>query len=159
MELVLIRKLRVCDSVLCFLPAVGELAYRLILNVNSFLDKMISDIPHSLRIDIHTDYTVNLCLGMMKMLLSPVVDLIVSALIAVSVCAVILRCVSDISIPVLLASTLLVLVLQRLEVTVAGVYRQLLYRHCSEPLEPRAAVDRATRARKTVHIYGARARA
>jgi (2Fe-2S) ferredoxin len=46
-------------------------------------------------------------------------------------------------------------VLLRLEVTVAGVYRQL-YRHSSEPLEPMAPVDRAAwaRARETVHIYG-----
>jgi hypothetical protein len=45
-------------------------------------------------------------------------------------------------------------------VTVAGVYRQL-YRHCSEPLESMAPVDRAVwdRARETVHIHGARARA
>jgi hypothetical protein len=54
------------------------------------------------------------------------------------------------------ASRLFVLVLQRLGVTVAGVYRQLLYRHCSEPLEYMAPVDRGTwaRARETVHIYG-----
>jgi hypothetical protein len=47
------------------------------------------------------------------------------------------------------------LVLQRLRVTVAGVYRQL-YRHCSEPLEPMAPVDRVAwpRACETVHIYG-----
>jgi hypothetical protein len=50
------------------------------------------------------------------------------------------------------ASTLLVL-----GVTVAGVYRRLLYRRCSEPLEHMAAVDRAVWARQTVHIYGARA--
>jgi hypothetical protein len=49
----------------------------------------------------------------------------------------------------------LVLVLQILGVTVAGVYRHL-YRHCSEPLEPMATVDRAAWAsvRETVHIYG-----
>jgi hypothetical protein len=52
------------------------------------------------------------------------------------------------------ASTLLVFALQRLGVTVAGVYRQLLYRHCSEPLEHMTPVDRADRARETVHIYG-----
>lgn len=52
-------------------------------------------------------------------------------------------------------STLLTLVPQRLRVTAAGVNRQL-YRHCSEPLEPMAQVDRAAlvRARETVHIYG-----
>jgi hypothetical protein len=38
-------------------------------------------------------------------------------------------------------------------VTVAGVYRQL-YRHCSEPLEHTAPVDRAARARETVDIHG-----
>jgi hypothetical protein len=49
----------------------------------------------------------------------------------------------------------LVLVVQRLGVTVAGVYRQL-YWHCSEPLEHKAQVNRAAwaRARETVHIYG-----
>jgi hypothetical protein len=41
---------------------------------------------------------------------------------------------------------LLWLVLQRLVVTVTGVYRQL-YRHCSEPLEPMAPVVRDTWAR------------
>jgi hypothetical protein len=53
------------------------------------------------------------------------------------------------------ASTLLVLVLQRLGVTVVGVYRQL-YRHCSEPLEHMAPVDRAAwdRAREIIHICG-----
>jgi hypothetical protein len=51
---------------------------------------------------------------------------------------------------------MLVLVLKRLGVTVAGVYRQPLYRHCSEPLEHMAPVDRAAwaKARETVHIYG-----
>jgi hypothetical protein len=46
----------------------------------------------------------------------------------------------------------LVLVLQRLGVAVAGVYRQL-YRRCSEPLEHMAPVDRAAwaRVRETVH--------
>jgi hypothetical protein len=46
-------------------------------------------------------------------------------------------------------------VLQRLGVTVAGVYRQLC-RHCSEPLEHMAPIDCAAlaRARETVHIYG-----
>jgi hypothetical protein len=50
---------------------------------------------------------------------------------------------------------LLGLVLQRLRVTVAGVYRQL-HRHCTEPLESMASVDCLVRfrARKTVHIYG-----
>jgi hypothetical protein len=50
---------------------------------------------------------------------------------------------------------LLVLVLQRRGVNVAGVYRQL-YGHCSEPLETMALVDRAAwaRARETVHIHG-----
>jgi hypothetical protein len=45
------------------------------------------------------------------------------------------------------------LVLQGLGLNVAGVYRQL-YRHCSEPLEHMAPVDRAawTRAREAVHI-------
>jgi hypothetical protein len=52
------------------------------------------------------------------------------------------------------ASTLLVFAMQRLWVTVVGVYRQLLYRHCSEPLKPMAPVDRSDRARETVHIYG-----
>jgi hypothetical protein len=49
----------------------------------------------------------------------------------------------------------LVLVLQRLRVTIASVYRQL-YRHCSETLEPMAPVDLTgwARARETVHIYG-----
>jgi hypothetical protein len=53
------------------------------------------------------------------------------------------------------ASRLLMLVLQRFAVTIAGVYRQL-YRHCSEHLEPMAPVDRAAwaRVRKTVHING-----
>jgi hypothetical protein len=51
------------------------------------------------------------------------------------------------------ASRLFVLVLQRLGVTVASVYRRL-YRHCSEPPEHMAPVDRAARARETVHIYG-----
>jgi hypothetical protein len=55
------------------------------------------------------------------------------------------------------ASRLLVLwfVAQRLGVNVTGVYRQL-YRHCSEPLELMAPVDRSVwaRAHETVHIYG-----
>jgi hypothetical protein len=40
--------------------------------------------------------------------------------------------------------------------TLAGVYRQLLYRHCSELFEHMAAVDRTTwnHARETSHIYG-----
>jgi hypothetical protein len=44
-------------------------------------------------------------------------------------------------------------VLQRLGVTVAGVYGQL-YRHCSEQLENMAPADSAARARarETVHI-------
>jgi hypothetical protein len=43
-------------------------------------------------------------------------------------------------------------VLQRLGVTVAGVYRQF-HKHWSEPLELMARVAWA-RARETVHIYG-----
>jgi hypothetical protein len=45
--------------------------------------------------------------------------------------------------------------LQSVGVTVVCVYRQL-YRHCSEPLEHMAPVERTAwaRARETVHIYG-----
>jgi hypothetical protein len=45
--------------------------------------------------------------------------------------------------------------LQRLGVTVPGVYRQPLYRQCSEPPEHTALVDRAACdcAREAVHIY------
>jgi hypothetical protein len=46
-----------------------------------------------------------------------------------------------------------ILLVHKLGVTVARVYRQL-YRHCSEPLEHMAPVDRSARARETVHIYG-----
>jgi hypothetical protein len=46
--------------------------------------------------------------------------------------------------------------LQRVWVTVAGVCRQLLCRHYSEPIGHTAAVHRAAcvRARETVHIHG-----
>jgi hypothetical protein len=52
------------------------------------------------------------------------------------------------------SSELFVAVLQKVGVTVAGVYRPLLYRHCREPLEHTAPLHRAvrTRARETVHI-------
>jgi hypothetical protein len=49
---------------------------------------------------------------------------------------------------------MLVLELQRLGVTVVGVYRQI-YRHCTEHRERMAPADRAAcvRAGETVHIY------
>jgi hypothetical protein len=49
------------------------------------------------------------------------------------------------------ASKLLVLALHRLTVTAAGVYRPLLYRHRSKPLEP--MMRYWARARQAVHIY------
>jgi hypothetical protein len=57
------------------------------------------------------------------------------------------------SVKVRLVCSCLGLALQRLGVTVAGVYGQL-YGHCSEPLVHMASVDRAAWVRETVHIYG-----